>query len=396
MKIKKAYNIRLYPTNIIKCLFNKTFGSTRLIYNTMLQEIKSGNKRPTEVQLKSLYPFLKEVDSIALQQSRINLQKAFKNLREKRANYPKFKSKKFSRQSYRTISTNNNIKIDNNTQHLTLPKVGKVRFRDQRIIPENINQVTITRTTANNYYASILIEEEINPIIITEFNDTNTVGIDMGLVHFYTNSEGNTLENPRFYRKDEKKLAKIQRKLSKKKKGSKNRNRQRIKVAKVHEKITNKRKDFLQKNSTQIINEWDLIAIEDLNIKGMIQNLYLAKSFQDLAWSDFVRMLNYKSIWGGKTLYKVNRFYPSSKTCNICGNINMELRLKERVWVCPQCRHTHDRDINASLNIKKKALKSTVGITGIDACGDYVRPKHRTCGAGLRSLKQETHKIIRG
>ena len=381
MQINKSYNFRLYPTEASKCLMNKTFGCSRLVYNTLLYKYKEEKVSilKSEKELKINFPFLKEVDSIPLQQSRMNLQNAFKAFfdakkkkkSKRKVGFPKFKKKKGSKLSYRTVSTNNNIKIDFASQTLTIPKIGMVRYRDPRIFNESIRSVTVSKTKTGNYYASILIEKEIFPITSTNILDTEIIGLDMGVTHIITTDTGISIKAPRYYRKSEKKLQKVQKKFSKKQKGSKVQEKQRIKVARVHEKIRNQRKDFLHKLSTQIVNEYKVIGIENLAIQNMQQNKTLAKSVSDVAWSEFVGMLKYKSEWKGKYLIKVDRFFPSSKLCNHCGFKNETLQLSDRVWTCPLCGTCHDRDHNAAKNIKKEIIK----ILGTRIGGDFIRPE---------------------
>ena len=381
MKVKKAYEFRIYPSKADECLIKRTFGCSRFVYNKMLESIKTEKKRPTEVELKTLYPFLKEVDSIALQQSRINLQTAFKNFKEKRTGYPQFKSR-FSKQSFRTNCTNKNIKVDFDKSEITLPKFPKpLKFRDQREFLGVIKNVTVKKSSTGKYFAVILVEEEIETI---PTKGTKTIGLDMACSHFLTDSEGNNITAPKFFRNGQEKLKKVQRELSKKEKGSENREKQRIKVAKVHEKIKNNRKDFLQKLSTQITNDWDRIVVESLNMKAMSQSLNLAKSIMDNAWSSFDKMLEYKSLWKGKDFQRAEKFFPSSKLCRHCDFKHKDLKLSDLVWTCPNCRRSHDRNINAAIN-----LKNTLGIREIYACGDDVRLKPRTCGASLSSMMQE-------
>jgi len=329
----------------------------------MLHELKHKKTRPTESELKKEHPFLSDVDSIALQQSRINLQTAFKNLKAKRASYPKFKSRK-NKQSFRTVYTNGNIKIDFNKRELKLPKLALIKFRDKRIFEGKLKQVTVSKDETNKYFASLMIKEEIEiPPNLTN----KTVGIDMGLTHFLTLSNGVKVVNPRFLRFRELKLKRKQRRFSKTKKGSNRRENLRRQLALIYKKISNCRKDFQHKLSNLIIKNFDRICIEDLNLKGMIQNKRLAKSFHDLGWSEFARMLEYKSIWSGKTLLKAEKFFPSSQLCHSCNFKNSRLKLSDRIWTC-SCGASHDRDINASLNI----IINTVGTTGIQAGGDDV------------------------
>jgi len=368
MKILKTYKFRIYPTKANKCLFNKTFGCCRFIYNTMLYEITNKKQRPTEKQLKEKFPFLKEVDSIALQQSRINLQTGFKNFKNKKAKYPIFKSRK-SRQSFRTVSTRGNIKIDFNNHTIKLPKMNPIKFRDPRTFTDPIRQVTVSLDKTGKYFVSILVETEIYVQPVEVFTEEKVIGGDMGIATFITLSDGTKVPNPKFYRKLENSLRKAQKQFSKTKKRSKRREKLRRKVAAVHAKIVNCRKDFLHKLSSLIIKNFDGICIENLNIKGMLKNRRLSKSIQDLGWAKFANMLEYKAIWAGKTVLKAGRFFPSSKQCSACPYIKKTLSLSERFWTCPNCGAYHDRDINAAINLKKLLLEILLSTQGIRVTG---------------------------
>jgi len=327
---------------------------------------------------------MKEVDAVALQQSRINLQQANNNYSKSlkgqrngpKIRAPKFKSKKTEKCSYRTVSSYDNIKIDFESKKIKLPKIGRVKFRDNRIFSTKIRSVTVSRDPAHRFYASILIDK----VVPTEkVKPEKVLGLDMSLQHLTVDSIGNKLDYPMNFRIHEKKLAWEQRKLSRKRVGSKTQKssnsyqNQKIKVAKVHAKIADSRRDFLQKQSTQITNEYDVICIESLNMKAMAQSLNLGKSVGDVGWGQFTHMLEYKTLWKGKHLVKVSKFFPSSKRCSKCCFINKGLTLSERVWVCPECGTSHDRDINAAVNIREEgirlfndSLKSTVGTTVTD------------------------------
>lgn len=378
-KILKTYKFRIYPTKANKCHLNKTFGCSRFVYNSMLHEIKNGRKRPTEAQLKKTHTFLKDVDSIALQQSRINIQRAFKNLKEKRACYPKFKSRK-SRQSFRTVPTNGNIKINFENNTLKLPKLSPIKFRDQRTFEGTIKEVTVSKDTDDKYYSSILVEEEICDANVAS---NKTLGIDMGVAHIVTLSNGVKIVNPKFFVSLQRKLRKAQKMFSKTKKGSKRRERLRLRVAIIHKKIYNCRKDFLNKLSSLITKNFDKICIEDLNLLGMLKNRRLSKSLQDLGWSKFAAMLEYKCDWSGKTFLKAGKFFPSSKLCSSCGFKHNNLKLSERVWTCSSCGACHDRDINASLNLKEY-LHSTLGMRGSGLSTESAKSKASGDGVGLK------------
>ena len=386
-KILKTYKFRLYPNNNQEILINKTFGCARYIYNRMLSERKNvygklkNNKEElkkykyqTEKEFKQELEWLKEVDSIALQQSRINVETAYKNFfasqsgkrKGKKIGFPKFKSKKENRKTYRTTSTNNNIDIVFENKRLKLPKLKWINYSDNRQFNGIIKNVTIEKTPTGKYFASILVEEYIEINIHQGNSNSKCIGLDYTSKNLFTTNENKVSEYPKFYRMYEKKLAKQSRRLSRKQKGSNNRTKQRIKVALVHEKICNSRRDFHNKLSTMIVKNYDIIGIETLNMQAMSQCLNLAKSTLDNSWGYFVNMLEYKCKWYGKRLVFADKWYASTKTCNVCRYKNIELTLAEREWDCPAC-HTHlNRDENAGINLMNYA-KNTVGITEINA-----------------------------
>lgn len=304
----------------------------------------------TELKKQEDFAFLKYVDSIALQQSLRDLDRGFKNFFEKRARHPQFKSKHNNHQSYRTINQSNNIRIVG--KYIKLPKLEYIKIR-QSMKVGHINNVTIERTPTGKYFVVLNVdfEPELHP------NNSCMIGIDVGIKEFYSDSNGNIVNNPKYLEKSMHKLIREQRRLSRKQKDSNNRNKQRIHVAKVHEKITNQRNDFLQKQSTMLISENKTICIEDLNIKGMIRNHTLAKSIASVSWSKFFSMLEYKATWYGNDIIKVPTMYPSSQTCSHCRYKNPLVKnLAIRSWECPQCHTKHDRDTNASINILNKGL----------------------------------------
>lgn len=321
-------------------------------------------------KLKKEISWLKESDSIALQQSLRNLDTAYQNFFKKDRNYPKYKSKKNHRQTYRTMG----IRIEGG--RIKLPKVGLVKFEQSRKFQGKILSATITRTATEKYFVSLCVEEEIADNL--KINQGGEIGLDVGLKEFYTDSFGRTVSNPQILKRLTVKLCREQRRLSKKIIGSNNRNKQRIKVARVHEKISNARLDFLHKETTRLCRENQTIAVESLQVKNLMKNHKLAKAISDASWGEFFRQLSYKSILYGCDLIKIPTFYPSSQTCSCCGFKNpLTKNLSVRSWHCPKCRTIHERDLNAAKNILQKALeiKTTVGHTGSYACGERVRPK---------------------
>lgn len=358
----KAYKFRIYPNAEQQIVFAKTFGCVRFIYNRMLadkikyyEETKQ-KLNNTPAQYKKEFEWLKEVDSLALANAQMNLQTAYSNFfRSPKVGFPKFKSKKSNRKSYTTNCVNGNIKLENN--YITLPKVGKVKVKQHRIVPSDykLKSVTVSQSPSGKYYASILFEYENQ---VQEIEPQTFLGLDFSMHELYKDSNGNESCYPRYYRQAEKKLAREQRKLSKMQKGSKNRNKQRIKVARLYEKVANQRKDFLHKQSRQITNVYDCVCIENLDMKAMSQGLHFGKSISDNCWGMFTTYLKYKLEDMGKQLVKVDKFFASSQICNVCGYKNSEIKdLAVREWDCPQCSTHHDRDINAAINIRNEGMR---------------------------------------
>jgi putative transposase len=365
----KAYKFRLNPTEQQKLLIAKTFGCVRFVYNHYLGLRKSYYENTGKtmsyskcaadlVSFKKQNDFLKEVDSIALQQALRHLDTAFQNFfRDTKVGYPRFKSKKNKCNSYSTMCVNNNIRLDQNG--LVLPKVGTVRIKRHRDIPLEyvLKSVTISQTPTGKYYASILYEYETN---IPQVAPSNAIGLDFSMHDLFVSSEEGIKSDDRFlrhYRKSLGRLAKEQRTLSRRTKGSHRYHKQRKKVALLHERIVNQRKDYLHKLSRQIANAYDLVCVEDINLKDMSQTLNLGKSVADNAWGTFLSFLKYKLEELGKKLIKIDKWFASSKTCHICNHVLEELSLSMRKWECPACHTVHDRDKNAAINIKLEGMR---------------------------------------
>lgn len=381
MTSHKALKVRIYPNEIQQTQINKTLGCCRVLYNMMLYERKEvyeklkNNKRElyeykykTEKDYKNEFEWMKEADSVALQQSRNNLVNAYSNFfkslsgkRKGKAGFPKFKKKK-NGYSYRTIHTN--ISVDYDSKKVKLPKLGWVTYRDgDRRFEGTIKFATVSKTPTGKYFVSVLYEcnEDIKEV---EINSNSKIkGLDMSLEHFYIDELGDKPEYERFYRKYEPKLKKLQRKMSKKKIGSNNWKKANHKVNRVHEKIKNERKDFTHKLSKKLVNENDVIVIENLSLQGMGRVLNLGKSVMDLGYSEFIRQLQYKSLWKGKKLIEASKWFASSKMCSVCGYIKKDLQLSDREWECINCKTIHNRDQNAGQNLVNYG-KETLNLIG--------------------------------
>lgn len=361
MKFNKGYKYRIYPNKEQEILINKNINCSRFVYNYILGKSieyyklnEKSMKLSIETEMKKEFEWLSDCDSICLQQARINLQTAYTNFfKDKSVGFPKFKSKRKCNHSYRTINQKNTIVLKNNK--VKLPKLGFINIKLHRDLPLNSKICSATISEKNGkYYVSILVEYEKE---IEKVKPVKVLGLDYSQPDFYIDSENRKPMFTKPKRNLQNKLTKEQRKLARKVKGSNNRNKQRLKVARLEEHIANQRKDFLHKLSNQLINNYDVICVEDINLRAMSQCLSLGKNLSDNGFGDFRVMLNYKSIDKGKYFVKIDRFFPSSKTCRHCGYIHSELKLSDREWICPSCNKLIFRDENAAINIKNEGFR---------------------------------------
>lgn len=396
-KINRTYKFRLYPNKAQIELLAKHFGCYRFVYNYFLNQRKeqyrlTGNSNNFYAQCKTLTTlkkqdetaWLKEVNAQTLQFAIRSLESAYNNFFKKRAKFPKFKSK----HSKNSFTVPQFASVAGGRLFIRKFKEG-IKCRVHREIKGRIGKVTITKTPSGKYFVSVFTEEEyITPIKKTD----KSIGVDMGLKDLLTTSEGETFKNNRYTKKYECKLAKAQRHLSRKKKGSKGFENQKLKVARLYEKISNSRADYLHKCSICLVRKYDAICIENLNVKGMVKNYRLAKSVTDASWGKFVNMLTYKAEWNDKKVVKINRFYPSSQTCHVCGYVNKETKdLSVREWECPHCHSHHDRDVNAAINILRFGLNNTKSSGTVDYTGgEEVRADLLESHS---SVKPEAHKL---
>ena len=400
--MKRGYRYRIYPDSEQCSLLEQHFGGVRFIYNRSLfiknlmyskfkinvTEIDLNNNLSS---LKEVHQWLKDLNSQSLQQANRNLLTGFKNFFEGRSSYPTTKRKKDNCFAFQVPQ---NYQINLTTSKIYLPKIGWMKivihrdfldkeFIEKELVTKEVNgelvldqklnrkfdifkTLTVSRTSAGRYHISILIDDHVPEPELVEFDENTTVGIDVGLKSFAALSTGEIIENPRFLKTSLDKLKKLQRDVSRMKKDSRNRRKAVVKLAKQHQLIANQRNDFQHKISMRIISESQAMALEDLNIKGMVRNHCLAQSISDAGWSEFIRKLMYKAKWYSKTILRIGRFEASSKICNVCGYKKDDLTLDIREWECPDCKTLHDRDLNAAINIKKIALNNliTAGTAG--------------------------------
>ncbi|HEX3272841.1 MAG TPA: RNA-guided endonuclease TnpB family protein [Ktedonobacterales bacterium] len=383
---QRAYRYRLYPTPEQAATLARTFGAARYVYNWALRlrtdayyerqervSYAATSTALTALKRESGTAWLNEVSSVPPQQALRHLDRAFHNFFEGRARYPTFRKKRGPQTAEYTTSA---FRYDASTRTLTLAKMdAPVRIRWSRPLPDGVSPstVTVSRDAAGRYFVSLLVEEDIAPLPPV----TAQVGLDLGLRDTVVFHTGEREGNPRFFQQDEERLAKAQRCLAKKQRGSKNRDKARRTVARIHARIADRRRDFTHKLSTRIIRENQTICIESLHVKAMVKHPTLAKAIHDVGWGEFVRQLTYKAAWYGRTFVAIDKWYPSSKRCSSCGHVLGSLSLDVRQWTCPICASVHDRDVNAAKNVLAAGL-------AVSACGEAVRPgRVRPPSAGL-------------
>lgn len=361
----RAYKYRMYPNkDQIKKIW-RHIGTCRFLYNLSLEEkmraYQAENKSLTMFDLNNMIPELKkqyewmsETNSQSLQAVNRNVETAFKNFFRKKADFPKFKSKKNPVQSFQ-IPQHYEVNLTENW--VKLPKLGIVKTVISRKYTGTLKTATVSATSTGKYFISVLVDDGLKEPEPAPFDSSNTVGIDVGLTSFLVTSDGLKEDNPRYLKNSLARLKHLQRSVARKVKGSNNRRKAVQKVAILHERISNQRSDLLHKYSYKLVSENQAIAVETLNVSSMLKNHCLARSISDVGWSELFRQLEYKCTQYGKTLLKIGQFEPSSKLCSVCGSINRDLTLQDREWTCPECSTRHDRDINAAINIKKMALQ---------------------------------------
>ena len=359
--IYKAFKYRIYPNQEQTALINKHIGSCRWIYNYALNKKVEAYKRDKtrlsrfdiskdlpQLKKNEETQWLKETNSQALQMSLKNMDEAFTKFFRDKKGFPKFKSKHNNRQSFNIPQS---VKVDWKNKKVSIPKIKNIKFALDRIAEGEIKSATISRTPTRKYFISILVDTKLKEPKKHKIKEETSVGIDLGIKEFAITSDGEKFDNPKFLKNDLRKLKKLQKRASKRIKGSNNRRKENLRVAILHEKIVNKRENFLHKLSTKLISENQTICLEDLSVENMIKNHKLAQSIQDCSWSKFNEYLEYKARWSGVNIVRIGRFEPSSKMCSNCGKINNELTLKDREWTCESCGSFHDRDVNAAKNI---------------------------------------------
>ena len=372
--MKRAYKYRLNPTPEQIVFFNKSFGCCRFVYNYMLgkrieayqrDKTKIGwvelAKMLTELKKEDGKEWLSEVSNECLQQSIRNMDSAFVKFFREKAGFPNFKAKHYSRQSYKAIKS---VSVDLDNNKVRLPKIGWVKFFSNRKFDGKVCSVTVSKIPTGKYFISILVDDGKGLPVKPAVRYDTSIGIDVGIKDFAVCSNGDVYANPKYLEKSEARLKVLQRRFSKTKKGSNRRERARKILARQYEKVSNQRNNFLHQVTSKIVRENQTIIIEDLNVKGMLKNHRLAKSISSVSWSEFFRQLEYKCEWYGRNLIRIGRFEASSKTC-ICGYVNSELKLSDREWVCPKCGRHNDRDILASVNIKRFGLISPL-VEGVE------------------------------
>lgn len=376
-EVLKAYKFRIYPNLDQQTKLNKTFGCARFVWNALTANFNAYGgehyvEKLTTTHLKEKFEFLGEVSAAALQQKSMDFnatkEQFFNKNRKSKIGIMKFKKKNVSRESYRL--PNQKFKLDQDNQTIRLEKIGSVPVVLDRTIPEDADyrSVTVSKTPSGKYFVSVLVKINVTLAPLTG----KSVGIDLGLKDLFILSNGDVINNPRWFRESQSKLARAQRHLSRKTKGSNRYNKQRVKVARLHEKVVNQRNHFLHCVSTTLVREFDVIVTEDLNVQGLKKCLNLGKSISDAGWSSFVSMLKYKCEWYGKTFSKIDRFYPSSQICSSCGQQDGKKTLEVREWVCSSCGKHHDRDFNAATNILVKGYADLTGLSIKESSAELV------------------------
>ncbi|WP_048902208.1 IS200/IS605 family element RNA-guided endonuclease TnpB [Methanohalophilus mahii] len=368
----RAYKYRMYPDENQIEMFHKHFGACRYIYNWALEnKIKSYEQEGKSISrfelngkirmLKREFEWLKEVNSQSLQGATLNLDNAFTRFFREKKGFPKFKSRKNPVQSF---SVPQHYQVDFEKNKVKLPKIGWIKTKLHRNFEGVCKTATVSKTSTDKYFISILVDGGKELPVKQEFDIDTTIGVDVGIKDFAIMSNGDKIENPKHLKNTIERLKVLQQRLSGKEKGSANRQKAKLAVAKLHEKIANQRNDFQHKLSHKLISENQAIALETLNVNGMLKNHCLAQSISDASWSSFVSKLEYKAEWCGKTVLRIGQFEPSTKICNVCGFHNKNITLSNRNWQCPDCGTKHDRDVNAAINIKKFALnkQNLIGI----------------------------------